>query len=226
MARPADPLARSKLLAAAREVFAKAGLADARVEDIARRAGVAKGSFYLHFKSKDEAFQALLDHFLLETARFNAACAGDFYGLPDAGAVRAFLCDHDAKMLDFLWGNRDILTVFYQAAANPHYQPLIDAFLDAQVEVAAAQIRGLQARGLYRADLDAEVVAICIVGAYHSLTRRLVQARTRPDLAAAARTVVSMLLDGLTPRPNPIVDPSVNDRTVIQESPCPPASVG
>ena len=70
MSRPADPLAKSKLLRAAREEFSRAGVADARVEDIARRAGLSKGSFYLHFKSKEEAFQALLDHFLMDCAQF------------------------------------------------------------------------------------------------------------------------------------------------------------
>ncbi len=197
MPRPADPLARSKLLSAAREEFARAGLTDARVEDIARRAGVAKGSFYLHFKSKDEVFQALLDHFMVEVTRFNSACQPGLETCGTVDDVRDYFLDHDKQMLEFLWSNRDILAIFYQAGASPQYQPMLDAFLDAQAAIATVQIRELQARGFYKADLDAQVVAICIVGAYHALTRHLVQSRTKPDLAAAAATVVSLNLDGM-----------------------------
>lgn len=53
-ARPAE------LLAAALEVFAERGFAAARLEDVARRAGVTKGTIYLYFKNKDALFKAVV----------------------------------------------------------------------------------------------------------------------------------------------------------------------
>lgn len=53
-ARPAE------LLDAALEVFCERGFAAARMDDIAARAGVAKGTLYLYFPSKDEIFKALV----------------------------------------------------------------------------------------------------------------------------------------------------------------------
>ena len=40
--------------------FAELGYEGTTIESIARRAGMAKGSFYLHFHSKEEIFRALM----------------------------------------------------------------------------------------------------------------------------------------------------------------------
>lgn len=58
---PRDPDAtRAKLLDAARAEFAEKGIAGARVDAIATRAGVNKQLVYYHFDSKDGLFRALL----------------------------------------------------------------------------------------------------------------------------------------------------------------------
>lgn len=49
-----------ELLEAALAVFAEKGFAAARMDDIAARAGVAKGTLYLYFPSKDAVFEALV----------------------------------------------------------------------------------------------------------------------------------------------------------------------
>jgi AcrR family transcriptional regulator len=49
-----------EILAAAREVLGRRGLAELTMEEIAAAAGVAKGTLYLYFRSKDELIQALL----------------------------------------------------------------------------------------------------------------------------------------------------------------------
>jgi AcrR family transcriptional regulator len=50
----------SELLDAALAVFAEKGFAAARLEDIASRAGVSKGTIYLYYKSKEEILRALI----------------------------------------------------------------------------------------------------------------------------------------------------------------------
>src|SRR5688572_13794351 len=74
MARIGDPMVKGKLLKAARETFAQSGLAGARIEDIAKRASVAKGSFYLHFKSKEEAFLHVVNGFFMELSSMSEEC--------------------------------------------------------------------------------------------------------------------------------------------------------
>jgi AcrR family transcriptional regulator len=48
------------ILAAALDEFAAQGFAATRLDDVARRAGVAKGTIYLHFRDKEALFQELV----------------------------------------------------------------------------------------------------------------------------------------------------------------------
>src|SRR2546427_7430700 len=51
---------REAILAAALDEFSAQGFAAARLDDVARRAGVAKGTIYLHFRDKEALFQELI----------------------------------------------------------------------------------------------------------------------------------------------------------------------
>jgi AcrR family transcriptional regulator len=51
---------REAILAAALDEFAARGFEAARLEDVARRAGVAKGTIYLYFRDKESLFQELI----------------------------------------------------------------------------------------------------------------------------------------------------------------------
>src|SRR5437588_11151215 len=51
---------RDAILAAALDEFAAQGFAAARLDDVARRAGVAKGTIYLHFRDKETLFQEII----------------------------------------------------------------------------------------------------------------------------------------------------------------------
>lgn len=54
------PDKRALILAAALDEFSQKGFADARLDDVAKRANVAKGTIYLYFKDKEALFQELL----------------------------------------------------------------------------------------------------------------------------------------------------------------------
>jgi AcrR family transcriptional regulator len=57
-------LRRDAILAAALEEFSARGFAAARLEDMAQRAGVGKGTIYLHFRDKEALFQELVTSML------------------------------------------------------------------------------------------------------------------------------------------------------------------
>jgi AcrR family transcriptional regulator len=63
MAKLADPNRREDILKAAREVFRQSGYGKAHVSEIAQRAGVAKGTVYLYFQSKQAMLDALCDRY-------------------------------------------------------------------------------------------------------------------------------------------------------------------
>ena len=53
---------RTEIVDAARTVFARRGFASGIMDEIAKEAGVAKGTLYLYFRSKTEIYKAVLDH--------------------------------------------------------------------------------------------------------------------------------------------------------------------
>src|ERR687886_977397 len=78
---------RDRVLRAARDAFAEAGL-EVGVEEIARRAGVGKGTLYRRFPTKEALVRAIFDGGLDELER----AARDAAGARDAGdGFRAFL---------------------------------------------------------------------------------------------------------------------------------------
>src|SRR3569623_1660721 len=75
-----------EICAAALEVFAERGFAAARLEEIARRAGVSKGTLYLYFETKEQLFRAVVDQAIA----------------PNLRMVRAMIAAHPGPLADLL----------------------------------------------------------------------------------------------------------------------------
>ena len=75
---------RDAILAAALDEFSAQGFAAARLEDVAKRAGVAKGTIYLYFHDKEALFQELVRSLLTPVV-------GSIEALRDAGAGQTLI---------------------------------------------------------------------------------------------------------------------------------------
>jgi len=99
-----DPAAtRRKLLTAARREFAKSGLAGARVDEIAARAGVNKQLVYHYFGDKDALYLAVLE-WVYEEIRAQERKL-NLEGLPPQQAIKKLIessFDHLATHPDFI----------------------------------------------------------------------------------------------------------------------------
>jgi AcrR family transcriptional regulator len=84
---------RARLLEAAGQAVAERGYANATIEDIVRRAGVSKQTFYAHFRDKEDCFLAAYQTVSEELlARVRNARSGDGDWLERARAgIRAYL---------------------------------------------------------------------------------------------------------------------------------------
>jgi AcrR family transcriptional regulator len=91
-ARPATkpaaaPGKRAAILAAALDEFSERGFTETRLDDVARRAGVAKGTIYLYFRDKESLFQELIRDML-------TPLVGSIETLGQVDAPLAALADH------------------------------------------------------------------------------------------------------------------------------------
>lgn len=223
MPRKPDPDARRKLLAAARAAFGEVGVDAARVEDVARAAGLSKGAFYLHFASKEAVFREIVDGFFaviqdLSAQRHEAAVdlSARIGPLTDAdwrGASSRLACwreadhAHTVAALQAMWRHRDVLRAVLEHGSGG--RALVDRFVDLSREALAGQLRAAMAGGALRHDLDDDLVSELIIGLYLQLARRMARLSTRPDLDAWARAVDTLVREGLAVR-DPIDDQLVS----------------
>src|SRR5215217_7324368 len=87
-----------QILDAALAVFDEEGLDRARLDDIARRAGIAKGTIYLYFPNKEELFREVVRHTIVSRLE---AVRGQLAATPGRTAVEE-LCDYMQEWWNFL----------------------------------------------------------------------------------------------------------------------------
>ena len=191
-ARPAE------ILSAALDCFAERGFAATRLEDIAARAGVTKGTLYLYFPNKEELFKALVRQELLPNVeRLEGAAAGPGSAADVLGQLVAVWVGHVApsriavlpKLIIAEAGNFPELAKFYHREVIDRAFKLLRSILRRGVE-----------SGEFR-PVDVEHTAFCVVGPLllsvlwkHSLGPH---ADHPLDIAALGRAHLDALLNGL-----------------------------
>ena len=78
----------AEIVSAALAVFAEKGFAAAKLDEIARRAGVSKGAVYLYFETKEDVFRAVVDQAIA----------------PNIATVKAMAAAHPGPLADLLRG--------------------------------------------------------------------------------------------------------------------------
>ena len=78
---------REAILEAALKEFTARGFSDTRIEDVARRAGVAKGTIYLHFADKEALFEGVVR----SVVQTDAATRDAVLAIPEGFSVRQLL---------------------------------------------------------------------------------------------------------------------------------------
>src|ERR1041384_6492491 len=79
---------RERILDAAEVIFAKHGFFASKVSDVAKEAGVADGTIYLYFKSKDDLLISLFEQRMTQV---NEVLRAAIAGVPPKDQLRAFI---------------------------------------------------------------------------------------------------------------------------------------
>lgn len=184
---------RRAILDAARSEFGEHGFHDASISGITRRAGVALGSFYTYFESKDALFRALVRD-MSDQVRDHVApvllSAPDQLGAEQQG-LRAFI--------EFVRGHKEIYRIIDEAEfVDPesfalHYRSTADRI--------AQRLGAAAARGEIRVE-NPEVLAWAIMGMNVFLGLRYGVWGDEPGADAIAAIVARLLRTGLAPKPD------------------------
>ena len=187
-----------EILAAAFEEFAAKGYAEARLDDVAERAGIAKGTIYLYFKNKEMLFRAvlrgLIHHVFEELELFIRAFPGSAEEL-----VRSVLSRQYAEVVK----NPKARSMFRLLIAESHKFPqLSDVYLREVIAPGVAAMRILVEKGVasgeFRETKIAEFPQVLVGPAVLAVVWALILGeRQRLDLDAYMEAHLELLLYGL-----------------------------
>ena len=180
-----------KILDAARDEFGERGFSDSSIVAITQRAGVALGTFYTYFDSKEDVFRALVKDM---SAQVRDHVAPAFKEATDAidGERRAL-----ESFLTFAREHRDVYRIIDEAefvepaAYREHYETTATRIA---ARLAAARKKGEIAKDLSDRDLD--ILAWAMMGANVFLGMKF-EVWSSADASRVAEVTSRMLRKGL-----------------------------
>lgn len=184
---------REKLLAAGRKVFAASGLEGTQIRDVIGEAGLAIGTFYLHFKSKEELFVAIVEESaarLRERSRAARRGTGET-GTPSVekrveNACRAFC--------EFVVEERDFFRVLFQTDFGAGGRKTSRRLNEIATQELREDIEESFELG-YLAPDDRDRLAGAVIGLCTAEGFRIASQK-RPDVDASTRFLTRMILGG------------------------------
>jgi TetR/AcrR family fatty acid metabolism transcriptional regulator len=181
---------------AAIRVFAERGFFNAQVADVARAAGVAAGTVYLYFKSKDDLLIAIFDRTMREAIDEGRTALKDVREPIDR--LRRIARMH----LDRLGRDRNLAVVFQVELRQT--TKFMEHFSSTGLRTYLGVIRDViaegQAAGVFRRDVNPTSAAKILFGALDEMATNWILSRRRYALAGDADTVVDLFVGGLQTR--------------------------
>jgi TetR/AcrR family fatty acid metabolism transcriptional regulator len=187
---------RDAILRAATDVFAESGYFNAQVADVARAAGVAAGTVYLYFRSKDDLLVSIFERSMREAIAEGRAMAG---GVRDPRQrLRRFAALH----LGRLGRDRNLAVVFQVELrqSTKFMERFSSTLLRDYLGLIRDAIADGQRAGMFRADIKATVAAKMFFGALDEMATNWILSRRRYSLEADADTVVDLFVNGARTR--------------------------
>jgi TetR/AcrR family transcriptional regulator, fatty acid metabolism regulator protein len=187
---------REAILRAAIEVFARRGYFSAQVADIARAAGVAAGTVYLYFRSKDDLLVSIFDKTMRE-AREEGRAALEGIADPVERLHRI------ARLhLDRLGRDRDLAVVFQvELRQSTKFMERFSASdLRDYLGIIRDTIAKGQESGAFRKGISPTLAAKIFFGALDEMATNWILSNRRYALTADADAIVDLFVNGLGDR--------------------------
>ena len=189
-----DPDKPQQIIDAAVRVFARNGFYNSRVSDIAREAGIASGTIYLYFKTKDEILVTL---FREKMAAFVSELRAEIAREGDPEAKIRRLVRLHFEVLEASPDMAEVVQVelrqgqkFFRGASAHE----VSAYFDLIGSILHEGVAG----GVFRKDLPVKIATKMLFGAMDQVTTSWVLGKRGYRLADAAEPVANIFLKGVT----------------------------
>jgi TetR/AcrR family fatty acid metabolism transcriptional regulator len=187
---------REAILRAAIKVFARRGYFNSKVADIAKEAGIADGTVYLYFKSKDEILHSIFDRameeFIAEGKREIAEIKGADRRLQRIAQLH----------LEKLGADRDLAVVFQVElrGSTKFMEEFSGGSFAEYLDIIRRTIAEGQKSGVFRTDLKPITAAKILYGALDEMVTNWILSKRAYPLAPMADEVLNVFFGGVTQR--------------------------
>lgn len=192
-ASPAPADKRTAILDAATGVFAERGFFAAQVADIARVAGIAAGTVYLYFRSKDEILTTIFDRAMKEAIAEGRSVLAD--EKDPVERLRRLARLHLSRM-----GRDRSLAIVFQVELRQTTK-FMERFsatgLRDYLLLIQQTIEDGQTRGVFRKQINARTAAKVFFGALDEMATNWILSRRRYALAQQADEIVELFVGGV-----------------------------
>lgn len=189
---------RARLLESGRLLFAKHGLHGVTTHDIAHRAEVASGTFYLHFKNKREVFREIVDGSVSELIeRMDNAALPYLDDLKRTLDMQGFVTAQAEAMVGFAEENREMIRILFSADTDA--AAVGSDVLSLLASTVAEGRRELMAAGVVPSDVDAAVLGQAVVGMWAQVLSWWSEDPTRVSRNVLIESLTRIQLSGTHP---------------------------
>jgi len=184
---------REAILRAAIKVFAQKGYFNSKVADIAKEAGIADGTVYLYFKSKEEILHSVFDRAMEE---FIAEGKREIAEIEEADKrLRRIAQLH----LEKLGADRDLAIVFQVElrGSTKFMEEFSGGGFAEYLEIIQKTIQEGQKAGIFRKDLKPITAAKILYGALDEMVTNWILSKREYPLAPMADEVLKVFFGGV-----------------------------
>ena len=193
-ARP-QPVAdkREAILRAATQVFAARGFFQSQVADVARAAGVAAGTVYLYFRSKDDLLVSLFERTMREAISAGRAA---LEGIDDP---RERLTRIARLHLERLGRDRDLAVVFQVELrqSTKFMEQFSSTYLRDYLGLIRETIAEGQRSRVFRSNINPTIAAKVFFGALDEMATNWILSKRRYSLVSEVDAVVDLFVGGV-----------------------------
>jgi TetR/AcrR family fatty acid metabolism transcriptional regulator len=184
---------REAILRAAVKVFARKGYFNSKVADIASEAGIADGTVYLYFKSKDEILHSIFDQAMAAFIEEGKKELAEIEGAKER--LRRIADMH----LERLGADRDLAVVFQVELRGSikFMQEFSAAGFADYLDIIRKTIEDGQRTGVFRNDIKPVVAAKILYGALDEMVTNWILSKKKYDLPPMSAEVLKALLGGI-----------------------------
>jgi len=185
---------RREILTAAKELFAERGYHSASISEIIKRAGIARGTFYLYFNSKDAVFESILE-LAIDELQTRIIGVDIEEGAPPPALQ---LNQNVSRVLEYMLSDRALIQLILRHGLPPDAPMALRVtafFAHVETLIASSLSYGMMV-GLVR-KCDPSLTAAQILGSVRGGMQRLIEADETFDITEVASQLIDFALHGV-----------------------------